>query len=134
MGVREVITTRLTSDSAMNEDKITLDSTFLTHDKDTPQVRPLMVLRYQDTSPGMGPVKQRNLQVWVHDIPGDYTRIDRILRRVEAILTSLFGINAGDANSWISQIDWKGDSDDLDDDEAVTFCRYSNYTITGSAV
>lgn len=134
MGVREVVTTRLTSDSLMNADGITLNSTFLTHDKDTPQVRPLMVLRWQDTAPGLGPVNQRNLQVWAHDVPGNYTRIDRILKRVQVLLTSMFGVNAGDASSWITQIDWKGDSDDLDDDEAVTFCRYSNYTITGSAV
>lgn len=134
MGVREAVTLRLTSDAGMNEDQITLDSTFLTHDKDTPQVRPLMVLRWQDTSPGMGRVNQRNLQVWVHDTPGDYTRIDRILKRVYVLLTTMFGVNTGDADSWITQIDWKGDSDDLDDDEAVTFCRYSNYTITGSGV
>lgn len=134
MGVREVVTTRLISDATLNADGITLNSTFLSHDKDTPQARPLMVLRWQDTSPGLGPVNQRNLQVWVHDKPGDYTRVDRILKRVHALLTTMFGVNAGDASSWVSQIDWKGDSDDLSDDEAVTFCRYSNYTITGSAV
>lgn len=134
MGVREVVTTRLISDATLNADGITLNSTFLSHDKDTPQVRPLMVLRWQDTSPGLGPVNQRNLQVWVHDKPGDYTRVDRILKRVHALLTTMFGVNAGDASSWVSQIDWRGDSDDLNDDEAVTFCRYSNYTITGSAV
>lgn len=134
MGVREVVTTQLISDATLNADGITLNSTFLSHDKDTPQVRPLMVLRWQDTSPGLGPVNQRNLQVWVHDKPGDYTRVDRILKRVHALLTTMFGVNAGDASSWVSQIDWRGDSDDLNDDEAVTFCRYSNYTITGSAV
>lgn len=134
MGVREVVTTRLISDATLNADGITLNSTFLSHDKDTPQVRPLMVLRWQDTFPGLGSVNQRNLQVWVHDKPGDYTRVDRILKRVHALLTTMFGVNAGDASSWVSQIDWKGDSDDLSDDEAVTFCRYSNYTITGSAV
>lgn len=134
MGVREVVTTRLTSDSAMNTEGINLGSTFLSHDKDTPQVRPLMVLRWQDTAPGLSTVNQRNLQVWVHDVPGDYTRVDRILRRVRTLLTTMFGVNAGDVDSWITQIDWKGDSDDLSDDEAVTFCRYSNFTVTGSAV
>lgn len=134
MGVREVVTTRLTSDSAMNTEGINLGSTFLSHDKDTPQVRPLMVLRWQDTAPGLSTVNQRNLQVWVHDVPGDYTRVDRILRRVKTLLTTMFGVNAGDVDSWITQIDWKGDSDDLSDDEAVTFCRYSNFTVTGSAV
>lgn len=134
MGVREVVTTRLTSDTAMNTDGINLESTFLSHDKDTPQVRPLMVLRWQDTSIGLGPVNRRNLQVWVHDTPGDYTRVDRILRRVKTLLTTMFGVNAGDVDSWITQIDWQGDSDDLSDDEAVTFCRYSNFTVTGSAV
>jgi hypothetical protein len=134
MGVRELITTQLTSDATLNADGINLSSTFLNHDKDTPQVRPLMVLRWQDTSPGLGTVNQRNLQVWVHDTPGDYTRIDRILKRVRIVLESIVGINAGDAASWVTQIDWKGDSDDLDDDEAVTFCRNSNFTVTGSAV
>jgi hypothetical protein len=134
MGVRELVTTRLTTDPALNSDGINLESTFLRHDKDTPQVRPLMVLRWQDTSPGLSTVNQRNLQIWVHDVPGDYTRIDRILKRVRIVLESIVGVNAGDAASWVTQIDWKGDSDDLDDDEAVTFCRNSNFTVTGSAV
>lgn len=134
MGARETIVTVLTSDGAMNTDGINLNTTFLSHDKDTPQTRPMMVLRWQDVSPGLGTVNRRNLQVWIHDTPGDYGRIDRILKRVRTLLTSMFGVNAGDASSWITQIDWQGDSDDLRDDEAVTFCRYSNFTITGSAV
>lgn len=113
---------------AFNENKIHLN-----HTVDTPQDRPMIVLRWQAVSAGIGPVNQRVLQVWVHDVPGNYQRINEALKRLRTILTRVQGVNVGDATDWITSIRWEGDSDDLRDDEAGTFTRNAQFRITGSA-
>lgn len=134
MGAREFVYGLLTSDATLNTLGLGDQSTFLSHDVDTPLVRPMMILRWQNTDPGVGAVNRRVLQVWIHDEKGDYTRIDAALERVRTVLTNVAGANAGAANKWVTQINWNGDSDDLTDDEAGTFTRWGMYTLTGSAV
>lgn len=132
--LRDVIFDRLKVDSVLNGLGINEASIFNSNDADTPQVRPMMVLRWGATSLGVGTVNERSLQVWVHDAPTDYTRIDSALERVRASLAGLYGASTGTAGKFVSQIDWAGDSDDLTDDIQNTVTRYSSFTIVGSAV
>jgi hypothetical protein len=72
MTVRTYIYDLITNDSVLNALGIDEDSTFTTHTIDTPAVRPLCILRWQATNPGISsddpsPVNQRILTVWVHD-------------------------------------------------------------------
>ncbi len=136
MGVREYIYNLLTTDTVLNSLGITGDSTFTTHTVDTPQVRPLMILRWQAVSPGIGPVNQRILTVWVHDDRnrGDYDRIDQALRRLRAILDNIVGVNVGEPGAWLSATRWEGDTDDLDDPDMGTISRSSQFRLTGSAI
>lgn len=136
MGAREYIFNLITTDPTLVALGINVDSTFTQHTLDTPQVRPLCILRWQNVVPGMGPVNQRLLQVWVHDdlSAGDYARIDASLNRLRTLLTSVAGVNVGPADAWLSAITWEGDSDDLDDDDARTITRNAQFRLTGSAI
>jgi hypothetical protein len=148
MGVREYIFNLITTDPEMNDLGINADHTFTTHSVDTPQVRPLCILRWQAVNPGLAtratqgsglsefPVNQRILQVWVHEdrAIGDFGRIDASLKRLRALLTGVEGVNVGGPDSWLSTIAWEGDSDDLDDDVVGTISRNAQFRLTGSAI
>ena len=102
----------------------------LAGDVDTPAERPFLNLRWGATTPGMDVVDRRSLVIWVHDKPGDYTRIDSIIRRIK----SLFGALAGEAHSsgWLSQVEWVTDSNDLVDDGHGTITRTTTHNLVGS--
>lgn len=147
MGVREYIFGLITGDLQLNALGITSDSTFTRHTVDTPQVRPLCILHFGSTSPGIVtsqqgvgiskfPIRQRTLTVWVHDElnRGDYDRIDQSLSRVRTLLEAVEGVNVGVPGAWLSAVVWEGESDDLDDDNMRTITRNSQFRLTGSAI
>lgn len=139
MSLRSYVFSLLTTDATLNGLGITAASTFITHDTDTPQMRPLMILRWQRADPGLrgddayASSNFRRLQVWVHDAPGDYDRIDQVLKRVRDVLTSVHAQYTGTSYEWVSQTRWEGDSEDLRDDDAGTITRNSQYLFVGSA-
>lgn len=141
MTLRTFIYDLVVGDTILNAFGINADSTFLDHNLDTPQVRPLCILRWQSVSPGFSSgdlsiVNRRVLTVWVHDdkARGQYDRIDGSLKRLRDILTNVRGVNVGESGAWLSEIHWDTDSDDLRDDALRTIMRYSQFTLTGSAV
>lgn len=133
MTIRDLIYDTLTQDTILNGLGITEDNTFNSNDEDTPQGRPLMVLRWGGASVGLDVVNLRSLTVWIHDKPSDYSVVDQALERVRTILTAMYGVNAGAAGKWVVEIEWTGDSDDLTDDVQNTVCRNSQYNLVGSA-
>lgn len=135
MTIRSFVFSLLTTDTTLIALGITADSVFTTHDVDTPQVRPMIVLRWglTDNVLNRSPIASRGLQVWVHDQPGDYERIETILRRVRTLLTSVSAQNAGASDAWVSEIKWERFSEDLSDEDAGTIARNGDFTITGSA-
>jgi hypothetical protein len=134
VSVRALIFETITEDPELNTLGFDGDSVFSDHSLDTPQVRPLMVLRWQNVVVGLGPVNQRILQVWVHDSPADYERIDGALRRLRTILGSIEAVRVGASDSGLHTIVWEGDSDDLRDDEVGTITRWAQFRLTGSAL
>jgi hypothetical protein len=133
MTARAVIFELLTEDSVLNSLGFDIDSTFTDHSVDTPQVRPFMILRWQSVAVGIGPVNQRLLQVWVHDQPADYERIDQTLRRLRTLFGSLEAVRVDGGDAGLHTVLWEGDSDDLRDDEARTITRWAQFRLTGSA-
>lgn len=133
MTIRDLIYNTLTADSVLNGLGIDETNTFNSNDEDTPQLRPLMVLRWGASSVGLDVMNLRSLTVWIHDKPSDYAVIDQALERVRAVLTNMYGVNAGASDRWVAQIEWTGDSDDLTDDVQHTVCRNSQYNLVGSA-
>lgn len=141
MTARTYIYDLITQDTIMNAFGVTDESTFLDHFVDTPQIRPMCVLRWQSVTPGIpsfdpSPVNRRVLTVWVHDDNkrGKYDRIDGALKRLRTLLTGIVGVNVGEVGAWLSHVNWDGDSDDLRDDDKRSIMRYSTFTLTGSAI
>lgn len=68
------------------------------------------------------------LTVWAHDHGGSYERINLILDRVKEILESSFHIIGADGLI-MTQADYRGESDDLQDDGLKTLTRNSAWEI-----
>ena len=64
-------------------------------------------------------IRRRVYQIFVHDTPGDYTRIDSIL----VLLEGLFRDVEDQANS-IVRCEWLENSEDFRDDDMGTILRY----------
>lgn len=92
-----------------------------------PDKKPFLVhrmhngLRYQR---GLG--DRSYLQVWVHDVPGDYMRIDEVIELVKSVLEAV------PAQGSLLQVRWLEDSVDLQDDDMGTICRNSRYELTNT--
>lgn len=147
MTTRQYIYNLITTDTILNALGITDDSTFLSDTVDTEQIRPLCILRWGSVTPGLTatregagvsrfPISQRILTVWVHVAlnEGNFDRIDQSLKRLRDILTNVAGVNVGEVGSWLSAINWEGDSDDIRDDEQRTLTRNAQFRLTGSAI
>jgi len=133
MSARALVFEGITEDSVLNTLGFTVDSVFTDHSVDTPQVRPFMVLRWQNVVVGIAPVNQRILQVWVHDEPADYERIDAALYRLRTLLGSIEAVRIDGGDAGLHTVIWEGDSDDLRDDEVGTITRWAQFRLTGSA-
>lgn len=99
---------------------------------DAPET-PFIVVRIGDTLPT--PSKDRRggshgVEIWVHDRPGSYERIDEILKSVGAFFTNDLPIY-GERGSIISQAVWVNDSPELSDGGYHTICRMSSYKVIG---
>ena len=70
--------------------------------------------------------RMQNLQVWVHDEPGDYYKIDQILARVKLVLE---GVNAGEQVGFL-EIRHIETSQDLWDNLLKHLIRYSRLGAT----
>jgi hypothetical protein len=98
-------------------------------DADSIRERPFINLRFGDDNPGLGPVTRRNLVVWVHDEPDDYTRIDAIHKRIRAVLEALNGSTSD--GGYVMQLHWRTSSSDLSDADRGTILRTATYEIVG---
>jgi hypothetical protein len=99
---------------------------------DTP-LKPFMVYRLSGNGRGVtarSASKPVRLEVWVHDEPGSYTRIDDVLRAVETKLNAVVHASSRAGES-ISQVDFDTRSPDLDDTGFRTICRMSSFTLIG---
>jgi hypothetical protein len=131
--VRDHLARTIYTDAQLTADGVTRAGTF-SGDVDSPSMRPYLVLRWGETSPGVGRslVRRRTLLIYVHDKPNDYTRIDRIIRRIREVFESMAGERTD--TGWITQIDWETDSGDLSDDTSRTIMRTSAFNIVGQGM
>jgi hypothetical protein len=127
--MRAILRTAIINDSSLNTEGIG-DDEFFAVDVDTPEARPFMQLRWGVNNVGLDVVTRRFLVVWVHDEPGDYSRIDRIIQRLRVLLPLLEG--TVDGSQSILAVEWTGDSEDLTDDGHRTIARTASFTLVGS--
>lgn len=100
---------------------------------DTNPEKPFIAYRMSGSGSGVtrnSLSKAVRLEVWVHDTPGSYTRIDDVLRAVEARFASVLHASYREGES-ISQIDFDTRGPDLDDTGFGTICRMSSFTLIG---
>lgn len=89
--------------------------------------RPFIMLRFGPTVRGAyAGTSQTELQVWVHDEPGDYLRIQAILQAVRAALEGV----VASAGAHVAR--WQGESQDLADDGYGTITRWASYNLVGT--
>jgi hypothetical protein len=69
-------------------------------------------------------LRSENFLVFVHDVPGDYLKIDNILRQLK-----LLYINAKDVNAGVGCVSWLEDSEDFRDEDMGTIMKYGRYSI-----
>ena len=93
-----------------------------------PERKPFIIIRQDaplpDLNDGDAPlIASTTLTVWVHDEPGSYARIDRILGYVRGILVGQ--VPGAVACTWL------GDSGDLSDDTFKTITRNGSFRLVG---
>jgi hypothetical protein len=106
----------------------------LAADVDTVALRPFVQFRWQPTSRGItklstGPIR-RSLNLWFHDQPNDFTRIDDMIFVVRALWSDLEGVDHGAGRIILAE--WQGDSADFSDTAMETIGRFSTYRIVGT--
>lgn len=106
------------------EDRI-WQNTALEH---VPEIKPFVVYRFgARTSPMRGDdsvaIYTQSIQVFAHDTPGDYVRIEEILAVIHTILIP----------STHPSVTWLEDSEDLRDDDFGTILKWSRYQINYTA-
>lgn len=74
--------------------------------------------------------RRQSAEIWVHDRPGDYSRIDGILKQIEQTFDDVVHASAAEGES-ISTADWESRSPDLNDDGFGTICKMTNYSLIG---
>lgn len=126
--MRTLIRQALVNNASLGAAGLTEES-IVSGDADSIQQRPFINLKFGDDNPGLGPVSRRNLVVWVHDEPDDYTRIDLILGLVRSTLESLNGETT--TGGHVMQIHWLTSSSDLSDTDRRTILRTATYQIVG---
>lgn len=128
--MRALVLAAIRNDAELQSLGITSEGSFAV-DVDTPQARPFLQLRWGRNDPGLDRVTRRNLVVWVHDAPGDYTtHIDRIILRLRTLLAELEGMSNGLGH--VVAVEWTGDSEDLADDGHRTITRTISFSLVGS--
>ena len=99
---------------------------------ETPE-KPFGVYRLAGTGPTVtrrSPSKEVRLELWIHDVPGSYVRIDRLLTALESTFNAVVHASAEEGES-ISQATFDSRSPDLDDSGFGTVCKASIFTLIG---
>jgi hypothetical protein len=99
---------------------------------ETPQ-KPFGVYRLSGTGPGVtrnSKSRETRLELWIHDEPGSYLRIDRLLSALESTLDGVVHASAAQGES-ISQAAFDSRSPDLDDSGFGSICKATIYTLIG---
>lgn len=127
--MRTLIYQAIIADTTLNGLGI-VDSSSFAVDVDTPQTRPFLQLRWGVNAIGLDISTRRSLVIWVHDQPGDYSKIDSIIFRLRSLIPSLVGTS--DPQGYLQGVVWEGDSEDLTDDGHRTIARNTSFTLVGS--
>lgn len=99
---------------------------------EVPLAKPFCVLVHEGPFVGIGRARQARTTLWIHDEPGDYTKIDNALKYACALIESsaprkLNGV-------WLTEAKWEGTSGDLLDEARRTNVKNATFLLTGSGM
>lgn len=92
--------------------------------------RPFAVIRIGVASPGMAHIKRGTAEIWIHDDPGSYDRIDGILKSIYDRLDGAEHLTDDEGNELMSS-SWQGTSGDLNDPGFRTITKNISFEVVG---
>lgn len=95
----------------------------------TPAEKPFIMYRLIAHRPGsrgddLDITRDENYLLFVHDVPGDYLKIDAILEQLKTLL-----VNAKDVEAGVARVTWLEDSEDFRDEDMGTILRYARVQV-----
>lgn len=100
---------------------------------DEAPAKPFIVYRLSTTTPGVtarSKYRQTRLEVWVHDVPGSYNKIDGVLSDIEDVFGAVTYASYAEGES-ISSANFESRSPDLDDTGFRSICKMSSFNLIG---
>lgn len=130
--VRSLVFSALTGDSALNTLGINANTMWAAGSLDAPLDGPFAVLRWGPVTRGFGPVNSATLAVYVHEQGASYDTINAILKRMREVMLALCA--SGTAANWILDVEWLGDSGELDDQQYKTLMRTADFRVVANTL
>lgn len=113
--------------------EIPLENWHQASDIDAAPAKPFGVYRLSGTGPSVtrrSESKEVRLELWIHDVPGSYLRIDKLLSSLESTFNAVVHASAEEGES-ISQAAYDSRSPDLQDTGFNSICKASIFTLIG---
>lgn len=130
--VRSLVFAALSGDATLNTLGINASTLWAAGSLDGPIDGPFAVLRWGPTTRGFGPVNSATVSVFVHNQGASYDTINDILLRMRAVMLSLCA--SGNAANWILDVEWLGDSGELDDQQYKTLMRNADFKVVANTL
>lgn len=135
MSVRHLVHNLLVGDAAVTAIYSTrvIDAGNLGEEDGLQPVFPFLVTKYGEETRGASrTTKVQQVELWSYDHPTDYTRTDKGLDAIYALLHERGGgsaVVAGEPTTWLIQALWQSTSRDLADDVLRASVRYATYKL-----
>lgn len=100
-------------------------------DGDNRPPTPFAAVRWGVNNPGMGRMNRTSVTFFVHDEPGSYKKINRLLGLLDASLSGKEHLR-DDSGNWINSIKWTGSSGDLFDTGFRTNMKSITFEVIGT--
>lgn len=126
VAARASIYQMISDDPVMHGFGIGTDTVYASGAVDNPQAKPFVIIRFGVKSVEFGKVGSQNVDIWVHDIAGDYSRIDKILNRIQELMIDAVHVVGLDGVT-LTSARYISTSDDLWDDGYRTITRFSTF-------
>lgn len=131
--MRAIVRNAIINDTLLLTMGVTAEAT-LAGDVDTLAGRPFLNLKWGPDVPSFRESLAivSTLAVWVHDEPGDFDLINKILQRLRILLPSIQAVVSSNGSE-VQVITWQGNGPDLQDDGHRTIVKVGNYQVVGKA-
>lgn len=126
--MKTLVWSALSNDSVLAED-IPADRWYSASAVLDVPTKPFAVIVWGPRTGILRSISAPTLRVNVHDERGDYTRIDRVIARVEEVVLSLVDLTEGAEH--ITEAQWLGASGELGDQDYKTNLRYVDFRVAG---